>query len=350
MESGDIYRNGEYICTIRPNGDIYHNGEYLGTVRDNGDIFHNGEYLGNFDGGDFRKNGTYLGTMTSNGDFMRNGEYLGTFYGNGDGDEKSSYSGSSSYSNPGPYSSGSTGSSYTSRGYSAADSEIFFMPLAFLKLLIECWPVTLICLFMGFFLVVLTGAASHAGAFYSAMQPAEPFIYGAGAAGVIMLVVVRITGATADKRWLSILGSILIYLSATWIAFFRTGLISAWGFPAGFLGGEEYRATIYQGLAGCPGAAHVFELFTRFLEGSQRIILDDGIPGILSSYEALMRSVLYSGLPLLIAMLIYLLMIPVGVICALIPVFILPILCFLVPFIPGFLELLTVGLLLSIGL
>ncbi len=348
MESGDVYRNGEYICTVRTNGDIYHNGEYLGTIRENGDIFRNGEFLGSFDGGsDLRRNGEYLGSMRSNGSFFRNGEYLGTFYGDGNGDTPGGYTfpnRTSSSANP------SSSEPFYSTPADTGGSEMFLMPLAFIKLLIKFWPVTLICLLMGVFLAFLTGVASHAGQFYMTLRPFEPVIFGVGIVGIILLAIVRFTGPTADKKWLSILGSILIYLAACWIAFFKTGLIAAWGFPAAFLGGEEYRMSISQGLFGCPGSLKVFEWFIHFIDGSKHLVLNNGIVGIFDSCEALIWRVMTSGMPVLLAFVTAILLIPVAVVLALIPVFIAPILCFLVPFIPGFFELLAIGMLMSIGL
>ncbi len=352
MESGDVYRNGEYICTVRTNGDIYHNGEYLGTIRENGDIFRNGEYLGSFNGGsDLRRNGEYLGSMRSNGDFFRNGEYLGTFYGDGNGDTPGGYSvpGRGSYSDDSDSDSGYSESLHSSRS-DYGGSEMFLMPLAFLKLLITFWPVTLVCLLAGLFLAFLTGVTGHVGQFYMAARPFEPAVFGAGIAGIVLLAIVRITGPSSDKKWLSFLGSILIYLAACWITFFKTGLIAAWGFPTAFLGGEEYRISLSQGLSGCPGALKVFDWFLRFIDGSKHLVLNNGIIGIFDSFEALIWRVMTSGIPVLLALALAVLLIPLAVVCALIPVFIVPVLCFIIPFIPGFLDLLVIGMLMSIGL
>lgn len=341
--SKDVFRNGEYLGTIYDNGDIFRNGEYLGTIYDNGDVFRNGEYLGTVrDNGDVFCNGEYLGTVRGNGDMFRNGEYLGTVVDRGGADREAEET-------PSLLSCGGA-AACVSASSGGGGGDLFLLPGAFFSLIGSCWPVLIVCFGIGLLLVFLTGAVRATGAIYAATEPHTLWILLIGAVGLVLMVWRRVDWQDRRCGWMTVLGSILVFLSATWFAAYRLGLIAAWAFPADFAGREEFHPLLEAGFAGCPGAQAVFGWFQRLLTGSSAIPLDRGLGGLLGGIETLARGWLDGGLPFLLAILLYLLTIPIGFLAVLLFVFLVPPLCLLIPFLPGIALVLLLGKLLSIGL
>lgn len=320
MESGDIYRNGQYVCTIRPNGDIFHNGEYLGTIRESGDIFRNGEYLGTIrPDGDIFHNGEYLGTVRPDGDIFRNGAYLGTFYGDGNGEEAEPEEAPEppAQEEPGPSLSASLEATFSLAQTIAATAKV-----------------ALPCLLVGALLAVVTGAASHLTVVYAALLPWEPAFALLGVGSVAVLLGAGACRLRCRRKVLTVLGRVAFFLASVWFFGFRLGLLALWGLPAGFLGGEEYRASISAGLSGCPAARAVFAFTSGWMKSFGWLDLSRGLSGVLRSAEGLIRSCLSIGL---LGLPLALLIIPATLTVAALLILLGPVACFLIPLLPGLL-------------
>ncbi len=349
MISGEVYHNGKFICEVWENGDIYRNGTFLGSIRDSGDIYHNGEYLCHITpGGDIYRNGTFLAHIDSSGDIYHNGRYLGHYTGRL-GSEKEPEADSDSDDEP-IYPRGGSSGFATAPEQHTDGGDLFLLPGAFFGLIAAFWPALLVCFVLGLLLAFLTRAVRATGAVYAATEPHTLWIALAGAVGLVLLVWRRVERLNRGCGWMAVAGSILVFLSATWFAAYRFGLIAVWAFPADFAGREEYHQLLQAGFAGCPGAQAVFGWFQRVLTGSSRIPLDHGLGGVLGGIETAARGFLDGRLPVLLALLLYLLTIPAGFLIVLVFVFIVPPVCLLIPFVPGIALVLILGKLLSIGL
>ena len=284
-------------------------GTYLATLRDNGDFYHYDTYIGSAEpGGRYTWHGRYVAHVTKNGTIMRRQEHLGHVRHSGGG---------------------------------------FFGLSALASLLFS--PFMLVMFLIGLLLWFLTGFVQKTGAIVTAVAPYEFLIWGAGALGLVFLIIRRVAGRSAPLGWMSVAGTWLVFLCALWFFAYRVGLIAVWAFPAGFAGREEYDPLLRAGFVGAPGAQRIYEAFQNWINSSDKFILNQGVGGVLQTFENLQKSAMGSGMNVLLVLIICLMLIVLGFVFVLAFIFLVPFLSLLAPFLPAVLTLSVIGSLLSIG-
>ncbi len=291
---------GNYLATMNDNGDFYHNGTYIGSAKSSKKIYWNGRYVAH---------------VTRSGAIMRGKEHLG----------------------------------YVKRGSSGGDS--FFGLDSLGSLLIS--PLIFVLFGIGTLLWFLTDFVQKTGRIATAVRPFNPIIWGAGLLGLAFLIIRRIAGRDAPLAWMSIAGTWLVFLSASWIFAYQVGLIAVWAFPVGFAGKAEYDPLIRAGLVGCPGAQKIYEGFQNVLENSDKIILNRGLSGLFDMISNIGHAMLIGGKGFLLALLSVVLSLIVQIVLVALLVmsfiFLVPLVSLLTPFLPAVLLLALIGQLLSIG-
>ena len=156
-----------------------------------------------------------------------------------------------------------------------------------------------------------------------------------GGAAVLLLILALCfkearPGLSRTAKWI---GLPILIVTALYASFFTLGLGAAWAIPLDFFSVQEERGRILSAIGGCPGILRVFRGYMRVAEAPGGLILNRGMSGIFSSVTLLTDHIRNSWpfLPALVGGLAVTVLSFFGIVALII---FLPILGFLLPFLP----------------
>ncbi len=137
-------------------------------------------------------------------------------------------------------------------------------------------------------------------------------------------------GLSRTAKWIALP---LLTVTALYVSFFTLGLGAAWAIPLDFFSAQAERGRILSAIGDCPGILRVLQVYMRAAEASGGLILNRGMSGIFSSVTLLIDHICGSWpvLPAFVGSLAVTALSFFGIVALIV---LLPILGFLLPFLP----------------